>query len=275
MSLVVIAVVGALGFAIGSFLNVVVYRVPAGTSLVSPRSACPRCGAGIRKRDNIPVLSWLILRGKCRDCGEAISARYPLVELATAAIFVGIAVTRVPGLESATVVPQLLAVLLEMAALLYLAAVSIALSIIDLETQRLPDAIVLPAYSAGAVLLTGAALLSGDAGRLGLAAIGMVALVVFYAVMFFGYRGGMGMGDVKLAGVLGMYLGYTGLGPLLVGAFAPFLLGGLFAIALIVVRRAGRKSRIPFGPWMLLGSWLGILGGQAIFVVYLEAVGLG
>ena len=275
MSLVVIAVVGALGFAIGSFLNVVVYRVPAGKSLVSPRSACPRCGAGIRTRDNIPVLSWLILRGKCRDCGEAISARYPLVELATAAIFVGIAVTSVPRLESATVAPQLVAVLLSLASLLYLAAVSIALSIIDLETQRLPDAIVLPAYPVGALLLTGAAVLSGDVGRLALAAIGMVALVLFYAVMFFGYRGGMGMGDVKLAGVLGMYLGYTGLGPLLVGAFAPFVLGGLFAIALIVVRRAGRKSRIPFGPWMLLGSWLGILGGQVIFMVYLEAVGLG
>ena len=271
----VIAVVGALGLAIGSFLNVVVYRVPASASLVSPPSACPRCGARIRKRDNIPVLSWLILRGKCRDCGEPISARYPLVELATAAIFVGIAVTFVPLLESATVAPQLVAVLLSLAALLYLAAVSIALTIIDLETQRLPDAIVLPAYPVGAVLLTGAAVLSGDPGRLALAAIGMVALVLFYAVMFFGYRGGMGMGDVKLAGVLGMYLGYTGLGPLLVGAFAPFLLGGVFAIALIVLRRAGRKSRIPFGPWMLLGSWLGILGGQAIFVLYLEAVGLG
>lgn len=275
MSLVVIAVVGALGLALGSFLNVVVYRVPAGKSLVSPSSACPRCGARIRKRDNIPVLSWLILRGKCRDCGEPISARYPLVELATAMIFVGIAVTSVPRLESATVAPQLVAVLLSLASLLYLAAVSIALSIIDLETQRLPDAIVLPAYPVGALLLTGAAVLSGDVGRLALAAIGMVALVFFYAVMFFGYRGGMGMGDVKLAGVLGMYLGYTGLGPLLVGAFAPFLLGGIFAIALIVVRRAGRKSRIPFGPWMLLGSWLGILGGQAIFMVYLEAVGLG
>ena len=275
MSLVVIAVVGALGFAIGSFLNVVVYRVPAGKSLVSPPSACPRCGAGIRTRDNIPVLSWLILRGKCRDCGEPISARYPLVELATAMIFVGIALTSVPRLESATVAPQLVAVLLSLSSLLYLAAVSIALSIIDLETQRLPDAIVLPAYPVGAVLLTGAAVLSGDVGRLGLAAIGMVALVLFYAIMFFGYRGGMGMGDVKLAGVLGMYLGYTGLGPLFVGAFAPFLLGGIFAIALIVVRRAGRKSRIPFGPWMLLGSWLGILGGQAIFMVYLEAVGLG
>ena len=273
--MLVLAIVGALGLAIGSFLNVVVYRVPAGKSLLSPPSACPNCGAGIRKYDNIPVLSWLLLRGKCRDCGEPISARYPLVELATAVIFVGIALTRLASLDSATVATQLFAALFSLAALLYLAAVSIALSIIDLETQRLPDAIVLPAYPVAAVLLTASALLSVDVGRLALAAIGMVALFLFYVVMAFGYRGGMGMGDVKLAGLLGMYLGYAGLGPLLVGAFAPFLLGGIFAIVLIVVRRAGRKSRIPFGPWMLLGSWLGILGGQAIFMVYLEAVGLG
>jgi leader peptidase (prepilin peptidase) / N-methyltransferase len=103
----------------------------------------------------------------------------------------------------------------------------------------------------------------------------MIALFLFYAAMAFGYRGGMGMGDVKLAGVLGLYLGYAGLGPLLVGAFAPFLLGGVFSLVLIILGRAGRKSRIPFGPWMLLGSWVGILGGETLFRLYLEAFGLG
>jgi leader peptidase (prepilin peptidase) / N-methyltransferase len=132
----------------------------------------------------------------------------------------------------------------------------------------------LPAYPVAVVLLVASALLAGDPARLVMAGIGLVALLLFYAALAFGYRGGMGLGDVKLAGVLGLYLGYLGLGPLLVGALAPFLLGGLFALILVVLRRAGRKSRIPFGPWMLAGSWLGLLIGQVLFVKYLELVGL-
>lgn len=274
MEVVLLALAGALGLAMGSFLNVVVYRVPAGLSIVSPPSACPNCHHAIRRRDNVPVLSWLILRGRCRDCSKPISVRYPLVELGTGLAFVGVAATQAPAIAAATSLPAFAGSLLLLVALLYLLAISIALAIIDIETQRLPDVIVLPAYPVGVVLLVASALLRGEPSNLIVAGIGLVALLAFYAALAFGYRGGMGMGDVKLSGALGLYLGYLGLGPLLIGAFAPFVFGGLFALVLVVLKRAGRKSRIPFGPWMLAGSWLGILAGQVLFVKYLELVGL-
>lgn len=274
MSAAILVVAGLLGLTIGSFLNVVVYRVPAGLSIVSPPSACPHCHHPIRRRDNVPLLSWVLLRGRCRDCSAPISARYPLVELGTAIAFVGVAATRVSAIDAAVTAAALISAVLFLVALLYLLAISIALAIIDIETQRLPDAIVLPAYPVGVVLLVASAVLGGDLAPLALAGIGLAALLLFYCVLAFGYRGGMGMGDVKLSGVLGMYLGYIGLGALFVGAFAPFVFGGLFALVLLILRRANRKSRIPFGPWMLVGSWLGIVAGEVLFVKYLEAVGL-
>lgn len=274
MLVFVTVLVGVLGLAIGSFLNVVVYRVPAGLSIVSPPSACPSCHAPIRKRDNIPIVSWLLLRGKCRDCGARISARYPLVELGTAVLFSAIALVRAPSIIDSTTALEAISGVVALIAFLYLAAASVALVIIDLETQRLPNVIVLPSFVVAAVLLTTASLLAGDVAPLGLAAIGVVASLGFYFLLAFGYRGGMGMGDVKLAGVLGLYLGWLGLGALLVGSFLPFLLGGLFAVVLIIARRAGRKSRIPFGPWMILGAWAAIFAGDAIFEVYLRVVGL-
>lgn len=274
MLLFVTALVGVLGLAIGSFLNVVVYRVPAGMSIVSPPSACPHCHAPIRKRDNIPLLSWLVLRGRCRDCGAPISVRYPLVELGTAVLFVAVALVRVPGLIASTAPLEVVSGLAALVAFLYLVGVSVALVIIDLETQRLPNVLVLPTFLVGVVLLGASSLLVGDYDSLLLAGIGAVANFAFYAILAFGYRGGMGMGDVKLAAVVGLYLGWLSLGTLLVGTFLPFLLGGLFALVLLVARRAGRKSRIPFGPWMILGAWAAIFVGDAIFDVYLRVVGL-
>ena len=275
MFVAILVVAGVLGLAIGSFLNVVIYRVPAGKSIVSPPSACPNCGAGIRRRDNVPVLSWLILRGKCRDCGAPISPRYPLVEGFTALAFVAVAALLAPAIDSATDVQQLVAALLVLVAYLYLAAVSIALALIDIDVHRLPNTIVLPSYVVGGVLLAGAAILSGEFTHLIGAAIAAAALFVAYFLLRFAYPRGMGFGDVKLAGVLGLYLGWIGLGAVVVGAFAPFVIGGLFAIALLIARRANRKSRIPFGPWMLLGAWVGIVAGETIFAGYLRVVGLG
>ena len=274
MTALVLTLVGVLGLAIGSFLNVVIYRVPAGISVVSPPSACPHCRHPIRRRDNVPFVSWVVLRARCRDCSAPISARYPLVEVGTALAFVGVGATQLGALSGASTLAEFFGAVMLLAALLYLLAVSIALTIIDIEVQRLPDAIVLPAYLVGAALLAASALLSGEPVRLAIAGIGVLALGLFYALLTFGYRGGMGLGDVKLAGVLGMYLGWVGVSSLIVGAFAPFLLGGVFALLLVVARKAGRKSRIPFGPWMLAGSWLGILAGEAIFNTYLEVVGL-
>ena len=273
-----VILLGVLGAAIGSFLNVVVYRVPQGLSIVHPPSACPACGHAIRARDNVPVLSWLVLRGKCRDCRAPISARYPLVESGTAVFFVlvgwwelaGLIENPVSMISTATAV----SVALSLAAFLYLAAVSIALALIDLDVHRLPNKIVLPAYVVGAVLLGSAALITGDYDRLIGAGIGLAALWLAYFLMAILYPGGMGFGDVKLAGVLGLFLGWLGWGPLIVGSFAAFFLGGVFAVGLLVTRRVTRKGGIPFGPWMLLGAWVGVFAGDTLWTSYLAMFGL-
>lgn len=272
----VVGIVGVFGSLIGSFLNVVVYRIPAGRSIVSPPSACGSCSARIRPWDNVPVLSWLLLRGRCRDCSASISARYPLVELGTAVFFGVVGWWVVSGVSTSSTRDgaELVAVGLMLAAFFYLAAVTIALALIDLDTHTLPNKIVLPAYAVGAVLLTGAALAGGEPERLLPALIGGVALFGLYLLMALLYPGGMGFGDVKLAGVLGMYLGWLGWAPLAVGAFGAFLLGGVFSLVLILTRKANRKSGIPFGPWMLAGAWLGIFGGEAIATGYLSWFGL-
>lgn len=259
---------GLLGLVIGSFLNVVVWRLPQGRSLSRPGSACPTCGHPIRWYDNIPVASWLVLRGRCRDCGQPISARYPLVELATGLFFAGVAWWAV-GSVGITVVT-----VLALAAFLYLAAISVALALIDLDSHTLPNKIVLPAYVVGIVLLGSASIASSDFESPIRAGIGMVAMYVAYFLMAIAYPGGMGFGDVKLAGVLGLFLAWLGWGELLVGAFAAFVLGGVFSIILLAFRRAGRKSGIPFGPWMLAGAWVGIFLGDSIFAGYLSLFGL-
>jgi len=248
-----VTIVGIFGLMIGSFLNVVIWRVPRGESIVSPPSACPRCGHEIRPRDNLPVIGWLILRGRCRDCGNPISPRYPLVELATGVLF--------------AVTALLTGLTWLLPAMLYLVAIGIALALIDIDTKRLPNAIVLPSYVVGAVLLALASANPGGASDWGAfvrAMIGAAAMFTVYFVLLLIYPAGMGFGDVKLAGVLGLYLGWFGWGALVVGWFAAYLLGGIFSIGLLLVRRAGRKSGIPFGPWMLLGAAVGILFGQQL-----------
>ncbi len=265
---------GLLGLAIGSFLNVVVYRVPAGRSL-TPDSACPKCGIAIRTRDNIPVVSWLMLRGRCRGCAQPISARYPLVEAGTAAAFVLVTARFGPAAIEAATAQDAIAGAIELVAFLTLTAVSIALALIDLDTRRLPNVIVVPSLLAGSVLLGAAALVRGDLAALAGAGIGGAGLFLLYFVLALVSRGGMGMGDVKLAAVLGLYLGFLGWGNLLVGAFAAFLFGGVFGILLLIVRRAGRRTAIPFGPWMILGAWLGVFAGELVARSYFDAVGVG
>lgn len=258
MSAYLASLTGLLGLVGGSFLNVVVHRVPAGRSVVQPRSACPACGHEVRARDNVPLVSWLVLRGRCRDCGAAISVRYPLVELGTGLLFAGTFL----ALEARGQLPAL-------PAALYLAAISVALAAIDLDTRRLPNAIVLPSYPVLAVLLVLASVLAGDWWALARAGIGGAALWLLYFLVMVAKPGGMGFGDVKLAGLLGGVLGWFGWGSLVVGAFAAFLVGGLFSVVLLAAGRAGRKSAIPFGPWMLLGAWIGIFVGEPLWGAYL------
>ena len=254
LSLVVVC--AAFGLLIGSFLNVVIWRVPRGESLVSPPSHCPVCDNAVRPRDNVPVLSWLVLRGRCRDCDAPISPRYPLVEAGTALVFAVLG-ARI-GFEP------------ELPAFLYLGAIGVALALIDLDVKRLPNAIVLPSYVVAAVLLGAAAVFGHDWSSYLRAGLGMAALFGFYFVLALVYPAGMGFGDVKLAGLLGLYLGWLGWGEVVSGGFLGFLLGGVVGGALMVARRAGRKSQIPFGPFMLAGAFAAILWGGALADLYLD-----
>lgn len=270
-AVVVMAVVGAL---VGSFANVVIYRVPAGMSVVRPRSSCPGCSSPIRSRDNIPLLSWLVLRGRCRDCGEPISIRYPLIELAVAILSVAVLVWQWPVISEAETPAALAAALCALLAYQVFMVVSVVLTAIDLETRRLPNRIVGAAFLSGALLLSASAILGGDYVALGGAALGAATLFSFYFLVAFAYPGGMGFGDVKLAAVVGLYLGWLGWDALAVGAFSAFLFGGVFSLVLVAVRKAGRKTSVPFGPWMIVGAWVGIVFGKDIAAAYLGLFGL-
>jgi leader peptidase (prepilin peptidase) / N-methyltransferase len=247
MPQILLCVAGLLGLAVGSFLNVVIHRVPRDESVVRPGSHCPHCGSAVRGRHNVPVLGWLMLRGRCADCRAPISARYPLVEAGTATLFV--AVTAKFGLSW------------ELPAYLYLAAVAVALAIIDLDVMRLPDRIVLPSYLVVPILLLPAMITqhSWSAGVRGL-----LAALVLYALYRLLAVWGMGHGDVKLAPLLGLYLGFLGWSSVAIGAFAGFLLGGVFSALLIALRGAGRKTRVPFGPAMLAGALLAVFAAAPI-----------
>lgn len=265
---------GALGSAIGSFLNVVVWRVPRGLSVVAPPSACGSCGHPIRWFDNIPLVSWLALRARCRDCGSPISARYPLVEAGSAVAFLAVGGRFLPdvlGAAGAAAAAGAIAVLL---AYLYLAAISLALAIIDGETQRLPNVIVVPAYGIMSLLLVVAALLTGSWAAFVMGVAGFAGLGLLYALPALVRPGAMGGGDIKLAALLGLALGFLGWPTLGVGVIAGFLLGGVYGVVLLAIGR-GRGRRVAFGPWMLAGAWIGILAGPQISSAYLALFGLG
>ncbi|MCA5923285.1 prepilin peptidase [Curtobacterium oceanosedimentum] len=262
-----------LGLLVGSFLNVVVHRVPAGASVVSPPSACPACGHAIRRRDNVPVLSWLLLRGRCRDCSAPISARYPLVELATAVLF-GVAAVLAVTATSDRASQSTAAQVVLLVALLWAMGMSVALTLIDTDTHTLPNAVVYPSAVVLAVLLALVSALDGDWGALGRAAIGAAVLGTAYLALALAVPGGMGLGDVKLAVVLGLVLAYLGWGPLAVGAFGAFVVGGTVALALLVSGRARWRGGLPFGPSMLVGAWLGIAFGDGLWTGYLRVLGV-
>jgi leader peptidase (prepilin peptidase)/N-methyltransferase len=257
MTLVYITI-ALIGLSVGSFLNVVIYRVPISESLVAPGSHCPHCEATIRPWHNVPVLGWLVLRGRCHDCKVGISPRYPLVEAMTAALFV--AMTAHFGLSA------------QLPAYLYLSSIAIALSLIDLDVRRLPNVIVIPSYLVGLVLLIPPAI-AGDMYSIGRALLAMLALFGAYFALSAAYPGGMGFGDVKLAGLLGLFLGFVSWSSVLVATFAAFLIGGTAGILLLLTRQASRKSAVPFGPFMLLGAILAIFFASPIASWYTALLG--
>ncbi len=241
---------GLLGLVIGSFLNVVIYRVPRELSLIAPPSQCPVCATAIKPWHNVPVFGWLWLRGHCADCRAAISSRYPLIEAATALLFV--AVTARFGFT------------LELPAYLYLSAIAIALAMIDFDVQRLPDSIVLPSYVVGVLLLMPAGAVGGNWWSAARGLLAMTALFALYFALSMAYPGGMGFGDVKLAGLIGLYLGWVSWGSVVWATFGAFILGGGVGLGLLALRRATRKTAIPFGPFMLAGALLALFfAGQA------------
>jgi leader peptidase (prepilin peptidase) / N-methyltransferase len=241
-----IAATGLLGGLIGSFLNVVAHRVPRGESLVSPGSHCPACDAPVRPYDNIPVLSWLLLRGRCRSCGVRISPRYPLVELLTAAVFV--IVVALNGLDE-----DLLLELPFVAALIALAA-------IDLDHRLLPNRIVYPLAAWGVV-----ATLLVERPDLAENLIAGAGAFTFLFLAVLAYPRGMGMGDVKLAGVMGLYLGLSVIPALLLA----FLAGSLVGLTMIAREGASaRKKAVPFGVFLALGGIVALLAGPELIGLY-------
>ncbi len=256
MTAILVGLAAAIGLAVGSFLNVVIWRVPRRESVVRPASACPGCGHLIRPRDNVPLLGWLMLRGRCRDCRCPISPRYPAVEAGTAGLFAGMAASLGPDAA--------------LPAFLYLCALAVALALIDIDTHRLPDALTLPAYPASAALLALGLVGHHGVATFGRALAGGVAMFGLYAVLRVAYPAGMGFGDVKLAGVLGLYTAWVGWGAWSVGLFLGFFYGGLFGVVLIALGRGGRKTRIPFGPFMLAGALSGVFAGEWLVSAYLS-----
>lgn len=240
--------VGLIGAAIGSFLNVVVHRLPRGESLVAPGSRCPGCGTPVAPYDNLPMVSWLALRGRCRHCGMAISPRYPLVELLTALVFAAVALVR--GVDD------------DLVAELPFAAVLIAAAAIDLEHRLIPNRIVVPAAVYG--VAAAAVVKTGDLPEL--VAAGAGAFLAMLAVAL-AYPRGMGMGDVKLAGVMGLYLGVAVIPALLAG----FLAGSVVGVAIMARHgAAARKRAIPFGPFLALGGVVGLLAGPELVDLYAD-----
>jgi len=240
---------GVLGAIAGSFLNVVTYRLPRRESLITPASHCPRCGVPVKPYDNVPIISWLLLRGHCRSCGEPISPRYPLVEALTAALCAGVVLA---GGSPARIALGLLTVL-----------VVVPSAVIDLEHRLIPNRITLP----GAViaLVLGTALdPAGEPARL-IAAAGAGGFLLLAALA---YPGGMGMGDVKLAGVLGLCLGSSVAPALLVA----LVLGVAVGVVIIAHEGAatGRKKAVPFGPFLAVGALVAVFAGPALVDLYVN-----
>ena len=256
MSALAAAVAGLVGLLFGSFANVVIHRVPRGESVVSPPSACPACATPIAARDNVPLVGWLLLRGRCRHCGEPIPATYPLVELATGVLWALVAGQL--WADHPWAVPAYLAV----------AFACLVLTVIDARTRRLPDAITKPAFVAVTALLAVAAVAERAPWRLGR---GLLAAALVGGLFWLVARlkpGWIGRGDVKLVPTLAVALGWLSWSALAVGFYAAFVVGGLAGLYAMLVLRRSRKSALPFGPSLAVGTVVGVLAAGPVAAWY-------
>jgi leader peptidase (prepilin peptidase)/N-methyltransferase len=245
-----LAVIVAAGLAAGSYLAVLAARVPGGASIAHPPGPCPECGLRPRAAEEIPLVGWRRLRGRCPGCGAPIGAWYPAVGLATAILFAVMALRF--GLSP--VLP----------AFWLLAALAVVLAVIDLRHRRLPDPLTLPAYPAAAALLgAGALAVPGGARHFLSALAGMAAAWLFFLLLALVYPAGLGWGDVKLSGVIGLYLGWLGAAALLAGLLGAFVLAAVAGLGLMAAGKATRKSHIPFGPFML-ASAIAVIAGSGL-----------
>lgn len=250
MLTLLVAYCAIVGLVVGSFLNVVIYRVPRQLSIVRPPSACPRCQRPIAARDNVPIVSWLLLRGRCRHCREPISPRYPLIEFATASLFAATA-ARV-GWHS------------DLPALLVLVAGLLALAMIDVEFLILPRPVVYTVLALQAVLLTGAAADHAQWHRLVVAVVASAAwFALFFLINAVSPRA-LGFGDVRLSLVLGLGLGWLGVGYVILGFFAANVIGVVVGVTLLIAKRIDRRQPIPYGVFLALGAYVAIYAGPAL-----------
>lgn len=256
MTAIVVVFTGILGLIFGSFGTVAAWRIPRRENIVSGRSHCPSCGAMITAFENVPVLSWVILRGKCRHCGNPISIRYPLIELTTGVLFAGAAAKFGWSVETFV-----------FAAFFW---VLVVLTVIDLDHKLLPNRIVYPAFVVGWAGLVAAAIADGTTDHLLDAAIGSAIFGGTFFVIALVAPRGMGFGDVKLAFVLGSFLGYTRLGLVPLGMFLAFLTGAVTGVALMLQGGGGRKTQVPFGPFLALGTVLAIFAGGPVLDWYVD-----
>lgn len=247
---VLIVTCAVVGIVVGSFLNVIIYRVPRGESIVRPASHCPKCGATVAPRDNIPIVSWLLLRGRCRRCGEAISSRYVVVEVLTGALFAGVAAR----IGSVAVLP---ADLVAVAAL-------VALSAIDVELLRLPSRIVYPSLVIAGSLLIVAATFDSAWGQLVSAIVCAVVWFALFFVLNLVAPRALGFGDVRLAPLLGAVLGWFGWRYVVAGFFTANLVGAVVGVALLVAGKVGRRQPIPYGVFLATGTIGTLLFGPLI-----------
>jgi leader peptidase (prepilin peptidase)/N-methyltransferase len=243
---------------VGSFLSVVAHRVPRGEGFVRGRSRCPACGATIAARDNIPIVSWLLLRGRCRACGERISPRYPLVELCTGLAFAAVVMVHQESADGLATGPDAAG----LAAGLVFVSVLATITLADLDLRVIPNKVLIAGAVAGVPLV-----LVADPDSAGERAIAVAAAGGVMFLIAFAYPRGMGMGDVKLAALMGVYLGRAVAPGLLFG----FLAGAVVGLALIAARGAeARRQPIPFGPFLATGAFVALFAGDAIVEWYLD-----